>query len=90
MHESNEAHVKLLVKSEGHEQQLGNLRSEVLRLTKERNDAEDSANTTKHKSKIKTERIKHLETELNEVIKERKGAEKGNHKLHKKLSEMKE
>jgi allophanate hydrolase subunit 1 len=70
MTEANKAYTELMTKFGNLEEKNANLRSELIRITKERNAAESIAHKKKLKSKILQERVKTLEASLQDKIKE--------------------
>ena len=70
LHESNIAYAECLKKYEALEGRTANLRAELVRITKERNEAEALASKYKLKSKVRAQKIKILEDQLGEKVKE--------------------
>ncbi len=70
LHEVNLAYAEILKKYERLEDRTSNIRAELVRLTKERNDAEADANKYKLKSKVRGEKVKILEEQLLDKTKE--------------------
>lgn len=68
--EVNKAYTEATTKYCGLEEKNANLRSELIRVTKERNSAEDMAHKKKLKSKILQERLKTIEANLNNKVQE--------------------
>ena len=68
--ESNKLYHEALKKYERLEDKTSNLRAEIVRVTRERNDAEEQANKYKLKSKVRNEKIKVLEEQLTSKVKE--------------------
>ena len=84
--EANKAYTDLMTKFGEFEEKNANLRAEIIRVTKERNEAEAIAHKKKLKSKILAERLKTLENNLQDKIKEWVSRNKTNTR-YKKLNE---
>lgn len=68
--EANKAYTDIVTKHGELEEKNANLRAEIIRVTKERNEAEAISHKKKLKSKILQERLKTIETNLQDKIKE--------------------
>ena len=70
LHEINVQYSEALKKYERLEDRTSNIRAELVRLTKERNDAEAAENKWKLKAKVRAEKVKVLEQQLLDKTKE--------------------
>jgi uncharacterized protein (DUF3084 family) len=68
--EANKAYTEVMTKFGDLEEKNANLRSEVIRVSKERNSAEGIAHKKKLKSKILSEQLKTLRSSMSDKIKE--------------------
>lgn len=70
LHEVNLQYTEVLKKYDRLEDRTSNVRAELVRVTKERNDAETDANKYKLKSKIRQQKLKVTEEQLTDKVKE--------------------